>query len=420
MSASFLVAAGDRGADMELNVAIAQQLLHPLDEPLWRIARDAAVGRRLVAARDIPAGTLVFQERPLVVAESASAVAGLQFGPMPVAAALLRDDIGASSILQANPVQGSQFQSLQSKFTAGLKAAGAPLPSPARIEWAIGLASTNTHASSDEPRRSVLGVLSSMMEHACNPTATISIGPAAQGSTLSLHTQRDLRAGEPLSISYTIRYAPTAERRRVLLASHGFLCRCERCDSQPEWVRAFRCPVAGCEGAASPLTSLKRCRRLVCDECIDEGRPGKYQLDDAAWAALIAAEECETLSEEVLGVLHPYHHKMVVLYIQNLAKVPLVARSELFCQFADANARLTGNGNDVLVAKYLQMAAHSLHSAGEHAEAAEKFGTAAEVYAAALGATSEPALRCRAAERAIRSDAPGEFGSQPALLAAPL
>ena len=50
----------------------------------------------------------------------------------------------------------------------------------------------------------------------------------------------------------------------------------------------------------------------------------------------------------------------------------------------------------------------------------QHFGTAAEVYAAALGATSEPALRCRAAEHAIRSDAPGEFGSQPALLAAPL
>ena len=90
MSASFLGAADVRGADLQLGTAISKQLVHTGDEVLWRIARDAAVGRRLVAAKDIPAGTLVFQERALVVAETASAPAGLQFGPMPVAAALLR------------------------------------------------------------------------------------------------------------------------------------------------------------------------------------------------------------------------------------------------------------------------------------------------------------------------------------------
>ena len=130
MSASFLGAADVRGADLQLNVAIAQQLLQPLDGPLWRIARDAAVGRRLVAAKDIPAGTLVFQERPLVVAETASAPAGLQFGPIPVAAALLRDaENAASNTLQANPVQGSP--DLQSGSPLAW-AAGAK-PSPARI-----------------------------------------------------------------------------------------------------------------------------------------------------------------------------------------------------------------------------------------------------------------------------------------------
>ena len=182
MSASFLGAAAARGADVELTHAISRQLLHSGDDALWRIARNDAVGRRLVAAKDLPAGTLVFQERPLVVAETAKAPAGLQFGPMPVAAALLRDaENAASNTLQSNPVQGSQFQKIHSSFTAGLKAAGIK-PSPARIEWAIGLASTNTHASSDEPRRSVLGVLSSMMEHACSPSATISIGPAARAA----------------------------------------------------------------------------------------------------------------------------------------------------------------------------------------------------------------------------------------------
>ena len=54
-----------------------------------------------------------------MVAETASAPAGLQFGPMPVAAALLRDaENAASNTLQSNPVQGSQFQKIHSAFTA--------------------------------------------------------------------------------------------------------------------------------------------------------------------------------------------------------------------------------------------------------------------------------------------------------------
>ena len=341
-----------------------------------------------------------------MVAETAKAPAGLQFGPMPVAAALLRDaENAASNTLQSNPVQGSQFQSLQSRFTASLKAASAPLPSPARIEWAIGLASTNTHASSDEPRRSVLGVLSSMMEHACNPTATISIGPAAQGSTLSLHTQRDLRAGEPLSISYTIRYAPTAERRRVL-ASHEFLCRCGAATPSPNGC-APSLPRRRLRGRGVAAHVAEALPAPHVRQCIDEGRPGNTNSTTRR-GPLIAAE-VRALSEECWRRHLPPQDGRPR---SKASPVPLVQRTELFCQFADANARLTGNGNDVLVAKYLQMAAHSLHSAGEHAEAA-KFGTAAEV-CGRLGPTSEPALRCRAAERAIRSDAPGGFGSQPA------
>ena len=81
----------------------------------------------------------------------------------------------------------------------------------------MGVASLNTHGCDDRPSRGVLGLLSSMPRHDCDPNALLRVGPAAAGSVLSLYTLRDVAAGEPLSISYAVRYAPTVVRRRQLL-----------------------------------------------------------------------------------------------------------------------------------------------------------------------------------------------------------
>ena len=368
----------------------------------------------MLVARDLPA-TLVFCEHPLVVAVVVDAGGDAHNGEAQAVGSALLDMTAEAAAVLCSPAHVAGT----AKATAFAKAAEAfakacPKHDPQRARHCLGIASVNVHGA-ERPRRGVLGVLSSMMEHECSPSARVTLGDEAGGSLLSLRTLRRVVKGESLSITYVPAYQPTAVRRGQLLQQHGFTCRCVRCEEAPELVRCFVCPSCR-EGPASPASSRADCRTLICTEC-----GASSQLDHESWEVLMAAEASEDLGECVRH-LHPYHHKMVVAYRHNIARVPIAGgqRAELFCQFADANARLTGNGNDVLVAKYLQMAAHSLHSAGEHAEAAEKFGTAAEVYAAALGPTSEPALRCRVAERAIRSDAPSEFGSQPALLAAPL
>ena len=80
-----------------------------------------------------------------------------------------------------------------------------------------------------KPTRGVMGLLASMMEHCCEPSARIDVAPEARGSALTLSTVRDVAPGESLSICYVGYHLPTAERRRLLRFQHGFVCECARC-----------------------------------------------------------------------------------------------------------------------------------------------------------------------------------------------
>ena len=76
-----------------------------------------------------------------------------------------------------------------------------------------------------------MGLLSSMMEHDCEPSARVDIAPPAQGNTLTLRTVREVALGEVLSICYVAYDLQTDERRRQLLFQHGFHCKCKRCEA---------------------------------------------------------------------------------------------------------------------------------------------------------------------------------------------
>lgn len=80
----------------------------------------------------------------------------------------------------------------------------------------------------------VLGILSSMMEHSCEPSAIVEIGGSGGGSStssimLTLRTTRAVAPGESLSICYVGYDLVKEERRRRLLFQHGFKCVCKRC-----------------------------------------------------------------------------------------------------------------------------------------------------------------------------------------------
>lgn len=393
---SFLAACECRAADVALHQAVQTHLRSPPGTPAWRIEWREGRGRVLVAARDLPAATLVFCEHPLVVAAVVDAGGDAHNGEAQAVGSALLDMTAEAAAVLCSPAHVAGT----AEATAFAKAAEAfakacPKHDPQRARHCLGIASVNVHGA-ERPRRGVLGVLSSMMEHECSPSARVTLGDEAGGSLLSLRTLRRVVKGESLSITYVPAYQPTAVRRGQLLQQHGFTCRCVRCEEAPELVRCFVCPSCR-EGPASPASSRADCRTLICTEC-----GASSQLDHESWEVLMAAEASEDLGECVRH-LHPYHHKMVVAYRHNIARVPIAGgqRAELFCQFADARIRLTSDELDPLAAADLERAAVSFRAAGDVHSAARVFSSANEGYAAHYGVESPEAARCRRAIAAL-------------------
>jgi hypothetical protein len=259
----FLAACQHRAADGALHHAIqgSTRSLLPAGQPLWRIEWREGRGRVLVASQDLERGTLVFCERPLVVAPVVDTGDAANRGEaQAVASALLAMPAEATALL-CSPAHGADTAEAASLAKAAdAFAAACPTRDARRARHCLGVASVNVHSAA-RPTRGVLGVLSSMMEHCCSPSAMVTVGAEEGmeegGSLLSLRTLRRVPAGEALSISYVVAYQPTATRQQQLRQQHGFTCGCARCEDEPELVRCFVCPSCG-EGPASPLHSVRR------------------------------------------------------------------------------------------------------------------------------------------------------------------
>jgi len=395
----FLASCQHRADDGALDRAIRKSThsLSPAGSPLWRIEWRKGRGRVLVASQDLEEGTLVFCERPLVVAPVLDTGDAANRGEaQAIALALLAMPVEATALLCSPAHVAGTAEAASLAMAADAFAAACPAHDLRRARHCLGVASINVH-SAPRPTRGVLGVLSSMMEHCCSPSAMVTVGTeAGDGSLLSLRTLRHVPAGAALSISYVVGYQPTATRQQQLQQQHGFTCGCARCEEEPELVRCFVCPSCG-EGPASPASSHADCRTLACTEC-----GGRSQLSDEAWAPLRAAEASEDMSE-CMRHLHPYHHKMVTAFRNNVGLVPPAGgqRAELFCQFADARIRLTSNELDPLAAADLERAGVSFRAAGEVHSAARLFGCASRSYTAHLGVDSLEAKRCLQALAAL-------------------
>ena len=214
-----------------------------VEEHAWDL-RDGQVGRHIVAARFIPAGSIVFSESPLIVAEATSFGERALRGEMAAAAvALLQLPAGrsceAARLLQTpkglpeRSRKNLALWALQLQMALGARNVtredGSPVPRTRDSTlWALGVSSINAHHAS-EPTRAVIGLLSSMMEHSCMPSCEMEIASVSDGSTLTLRTTRDVQQGESLSITYLDCDAPVTERLGQLAFQHGFICRCERC-----------------------------------------------------------------------------------------------------------------------------------------------------------------------------------------------
>ena len=80
------------------------------------------------------------------------------------------------------------------------------------------------------------------LEHEIEPETTEQT-PAPEGSVLRMHTVRAIESGEPLSISYIVRYAPTRERRRQLLDELGHGVGVAAVDRRVRYARRVACGV---------------------------------------------------------------------------------------------------------------------------------------------------------------------------------
>ena len=246
----FVAACELRAADVVLHNAVASHA--HFHSPLWRIDWHEGRGRVLVASEDVPPGTLIFRERPLVAAPVMDTGAvGARGEAQAVAQALMEMADEAFEML-CSPAHGLGTAEAATLATAAdAFAAAFPAHDPPRARRCLGVASVNVHSAS-RPTRGVLGILSSMMEHDCSPSAMLTIGDHASGSPLALRTLRHVTKGEPLSVTYVVSYQPTEARRRQLRQQHGFVCGCARCETAPELVRCFACPSChdgACSGA---------------------------------------------------------------------------------------------------------------------------------------------------------------------------
>jgi hypothetical protein len=309
----------------------------------FTIAWRPLVGRTLVATVPLSCSALVFREAPLVVATDVTDLGEAQA----VAAELMRR--GAASDTAARLLQTAQNPTARARAELREAAADlleqrgaavAGLGASCGLElatWALGVAAVNTHAAHG---RGVLGLLSSMPHHDCDPNCTVHVGPPASGSQLTLRTLRPVAAGEALCISYCPIYLPRAARRAQLYQQHGFVCGCDRCEGgHPELVRAFRCPQCG-DGPASPASPNSSCRQLQCDGC-----GALSLLSDERWAQLEAAESSEgVLCASRLRHLHPFHHISAAIVRHNLSQLTDPAdRARACAELAGGMARLTGS-----------------------------------------------------------------------------
>ena len=252
-----------RATDFALEAGILQQLLPPErgndDDAAWLVSWKSEVGRCLVAARALPAGSIVFREQPLIVAPAASAGEDLMAASaIKLLAASQAADAAddeeeeqqeehasdlcrqgrATRLLQGVELEDEAAENLeqwtQRMFTQLFMRDdddSGPLEATPTLEackWALNVAATNVHAARD-PTRGVLGILASMMEHSCEPTAMLEIGPTKEGSVFTLKTSVDVKEGDPLTICYVGYHLPRDERRRQLAFQYGFHCECKRC-----------------------------------------------------------------------------------------------------------------------------------------------------------------------------------------------
>ncbi|KAF5592105.1 SET domain-containing protein [Fusarium pseudocircinatum] len=176
-------------------------------EPLFEVRDIRGRGRGLIAKVDIPAGTRILCEKPLLLASTTIP------GDLEATAAPRLEDLLKS--------QQREFLSLHNNF-------------PGKDPFS-GIIRTN--ALPCGPGSIVGGVYPTicLINHSCLPNSHQNWNSEAGHETI--HAIRQIKAGEEITISY-YEGGPSMQRRPMLKRSFGFDCACSLCSLPPSQLRA--------------------------------------------------------------------------------------------------------------------------------------------------------------------------------------
>ncbi|KAF5649496.1 SET domain protein [Fusarium tjaetaba] len=176
-------------------------------EPLFKVRDIPGKGRGLIAKVDIPAGTRILCEKPLLVASTTTP------GDLEATAAPRLKDLSKSA--------QRQFLSLHNNF-----------PGPDPLSGII-----RTNALPCGPGSIVGGVYPTicLINHSCLPNSHQNWNNKAGHETI--HAIRQIKAGEEITISYC-EGGPSNERRPMLKKAFGFDCACSLCSLPPSQLQA--------------------------------------------------------------------------------------------------------------------------------------------------------------------------------------
>jgi hypothetical protein len=149
--------------------------------------------------------------------------------------------------------------------------------------------------------RCLLG-LTSLMEHSCQPNATLVWHRTSRmmddaAMIVEVRALRHIEAGERLCIAYVPTVLAREERQSLLWSRYWFHCQCARCCDSPDLLRSVVMPPSMCP------SSLVACDRAVMVAPVGEGR---------IWRSF--APSCEGLSFDSEGA------RAAVLLESNVAK----------------------------------------------------------------------------------------------------
>ena len=282
--------------------------------PRYHTKRFKGKGLGLVAARDLPSGTRIISESPILRTDRN------QWGKNIDS---LNEAI-AKKVDEFNKAEQKAFFSLHNN-----------VPHNEKFKY-YNICKTN--ALPLEPGSGNYGVFikASRMNHSCRPNCHNSWDP--NQDKLHIHVMTDVKQGDELTLTYLKGFQPSAERKEILQSKFHFKCTCGLCSLKQ----------ADLEKMDGSLSQLSKLEKTVDSEFDDCKTPSK--ASDNLWRLCKMVKLC--IAEQILG----FHFYRLTLRASELVYIHGdAARARAFAKRAHDIALTCEGWNSVSAAKAMEV-----------------------------------------------------------------